>query len=139
MALIYPEPPPGYEAVFPQSGFNAYAGPIFRKVDGDHFLFTIQAQHLNAGDALHGGMAMAMADVVMGRTVRLAIEPDRAATISLNCDFLAGAKLGDQVIGRAQIARRTRTIVFINSQLSVNDKLILTASGIWKIVTQSEA
>jgi uncharacterized protein (TIGR00369 family) len=135
---VYPDPPPGYEAVFPQSGFNAYAGPIFRRSDGDHFLFTVQPQHLNGGGALHGGMAMGIADVVMGRTVRLAIQPAKAATISLNCDFIAGAKLGDKVIGRAQITRRTRTIVFINAQLTVDDKPILTATGIWKIVDQGD-
>jgi acyl-coenzyme A thioesterase PaaI-like protein len=72
-------------------------------------------------------------------TVRLAIDPARAATISLNCDFIAGAKLGDTVIGRAQITRRTRTIVFISAQLTVNDKPILTATGLWKIVDQGEA
>lgn len=136
---VYPDPPPGYEAVFPQSGFNAYAGPIFRKSDGEHFLFTVQPQHLNGGDALHGGMAMGVADIVMGRTVRLAIDPGRAATISLNCDFIAGAKLGDRVVGRAQITRRTRTIVFVNAQLTVGDKPILTATGIWKIVDPGDA
>lgn len=135
---VYPDPPPGYESVFPLSGFNAYAGPIFRHASGDHFLFTVQPQHLNGGGALHGGMAMGIADVVMGRTVRLAIDPARAATISLNCDFIAGAKLGDKVIGRAQITRRTRTIVFINAQLTVDDKPILTATGIWKIVDQGD-
>ena len=137
--VVYPEPPHGYEAVFPQSGFNAYAGPIFRRTDGDHFLFNIQAQHLNGGGALHGGMAMGVADIVMGRTVRLAIDPERAATISLNCDFIAGAKLGDQVIGRAQITRRTRTIVFVSCQLTVDDRPILTATGIWKIIGKGEA
>lgn len=136
---VYPDPPPGYEAVFPQSGFNAYAGPIFRHMGGDHFLFTVQPQHLNGGGNLHGGMAMAVADVVMGRTIRLAIDPARAATISLNCDFIAGAKLGDAVIGRAQITRRTRTVVFVSAQLTVADKPILSATGVWKIVTPAEA
>jgi uncharacterized protein (TIGR00369 family) len=135
---VYPAPPEGYEAVFPQSGFNAYAGPIFRHRDGGHFLFTVQPQHLNGGGALHGGMAMGIADIVMGRTIRQAIDPARAATISLNCDFVASAKLGDAVIGRAQITRRTRTIVFVSAQLTVADKPVLTATGIWKIVDQGE-
>ena len=66
------------------------------------------------------------------------IDPARAATISLNCDFVASAKLGDAVIGRAQITRRTRTIVFVSAQLTVADKPVLTATGIWKIVDQGE-
>ena len=33
---------------------------------------------MNGGGALHGGMAMALADIVMGRTVRDALEGSHA-------------------------------------------------------------
>ena len=36
--------------------------------DGSDFLFDIRDEHLNGGGALHGGMMMALADIVMGRT-----------------------------------------------------------------------
>lgn len=127
-------PPPGYAAVFPESGFNSYAGPIFQAEDGSHFLFKIREHHLNSAQSLHGGMAMAIADIAMGRTVRAAIEPQKGATISLNCDFLGTSALGDVVIARVEITRKTRSIVFVSGNLKVGERTILTATGLWKIL-----
>jgi uncharacterized protein (TIGR00369 family) len=126
--------PAGYTAVFGETGFNKHVGPIWRAPDGAEFLFDVRDVHLNGGGALHGGMAMALADVVMGRTVRDALNDGRALTISLNCDFVGPAKLGDRVRGTARITRRTRSIVFIAGDLTVEAKPILTATGIWKIL-----
>jgi uncharacterized protein (TIGR00369 family) len=126
--------PAGYTAVFGETGFNKHVGPIWRAPDGAEFLFDVRDVHLNGGGALHGGMAMALADVVLGRTVRDALNDGRALTISLNCDFVGPAKLGDRVRGTATITRRTRSIVFITGELTVEGKPILTATGIWKIL-----
>jgi acyl-coenzyme A thioesterase PaaI-like protein len=77
---------------------------------------------------------MALADIVMGRTVRDALDGAKALTISLSCDIVSGSKLGDRIVGRATITRRTRSIVFIAGELSVAGKPIMTATGIWKIL-----
>ncbi len=70
----------------------------------------------------------------MGRSVNDALDGGRAMTISLNCDLIGPAKLGDRIRGTATITRRTRSIVFISGTLTVEDKPILTATGIWKIM-----
>lgn len=126
--------PAGYTPVFSETGFNKYVGPIWQSPDGAEFLFDVRDIHLNGGGTLHGGMAMALADIVMGRTVRNALEGAKALTISLSCDLVGPSKLGDRVRGTATITRRTRSIVFISSELSVEGKTILTATGIWKIL-----
>jgi uncharacterized protein (TIGR00369 family) len=125
---------PGYSEVFPDAGFNAFVGPVWRADDGAHYVFDVRDVHLNGGGTLHGGMAMALADIVMGRTVRDALEGGRALTISLSCDIVAPAKAGERITGRATITKRTRTIVFIAGELKVTDRVILTATGIWKIL-----
>ena len=126
--------PAGYTEVFPEAGFNAYVGPVWRSPDGTEYLFDVREVHLNGGGSLHGGMGMALADIVMGRTVRDALDGAKALTISLSCDIVSGSKLGDRIVGRATITRRTRSIVFIGCELSVAGKPILTATGIWKIL-----
>jgi len=126
--------PAGYIAVFGETGFNKYVGPVWQSPDRKEFLFDIREMHLNGGGALHGGMAMALADIVMGRTVRDALGDARALTISLNCDFVGPAKLGDRIRGTANITRKTRTIVFISGELTVEGRPILTATGLWKIL-----
>ncbi len=126
--------PAGYTAVFGDVGFNKHVGPIWRAPDGSEFLLDIRDVHLNGGGAIHGGMMMALADIVMGRTVREALEDARALTISLNCDFIGPAKLGERVRGTATITRKTRSIVFIGCELTVEGRTIMTATGIWKIL-----
>lgn len=126
--------PAGYTEVFPEAGFNAYVGPVWRSPDGSEYLFDVREVHLNGGGSLHGGMGMALADIIMGRTVRDALDGAKALTISLSCDIVSGSKLGDRIVGRATITRRTRSIVFIAGELSVAGKPILTATGIWKIL-----
>ena len=124
----------GYTEVFNDAGFNRHVGPIWRAPDGSDYLFDVRAEHLNGGGSLHGGMAMALADIVMGRTVRDALDGGRALTISLNCDLIGPAKLGDRIRGTATITRRTRSIVFISAELAVEGRAMLTATGIWKIL-----
>lgn len=126
--------PAGYTAVFGDAGFNKYVGPVWRAPDGSEFLLDVRDIHLNGGGALHGGMAMAMADIVMGRTVRDVLEGGRAATISLNCDFIGPAKLGERIRGVAAITRKTRSIVFVSCEIAVQGRPILTATGLWKIL-----
>ncbi len=126
--------PAGYTEVFPEAGFNAYVGPVWRSPDGSEYLFDVREVHLNGGGSLHGGMGMALADIIMGRTVRDALDGAKALTISLSCDIVSGSKLGDRIVGRATITRRTRSIVFIAGELSVAGKPIMTATGIWKIL-----
>jgi uncharacterized protein (TIGR00369 family) len=126
--------PAGYTVVFGETGFNKYVGPVWRAPDGGEYLFDVRDIHMNGGGALHGGMAMALADIVMGRTVRDALGDARALTISLNCDFVGPAKLGDRIRGTAKITRKTRSIVFIAGELAVEGRPILTATGLWKII-----
>lgn len=125
---------PGYAEVFPEAGFNAFVGPVWRADDGSHYVFDVREVHLNGGGTLHGGMAMALADIAMGRTVRDALDGGRALTISLNCDIVSPATLGERITIRAAITRRTRTIVFISGELKVGERVVLTATGIWKIL-----
>jgi uncharacterized protein (TIGR00369 family) len=126
--------PAGYTAVFGDVGFNKHVGPIWQSPDKSEFLLDLREFHLNGGGSLHGGMAMALADVVLGRSVRDALDGASAVTISLNCDFIGPAKLGDRVRGTAKITRKTRSIVFIGCELAVEGRVIMTATGIWKIL-----
>ncbi len=135
MSAVQTPVPAGYTPVFGETGFNKYVGPVWQSPDGSQFLFDICAIHLNGGGTLHGGMSMALADIVLGRTVHDALKGARALTISLNCDLIGPAKLGDRIKGTATITRRTRSIVFVSGELAVDGRAILTATGLWKIAS----
>lgn len=128
--------PEGYVPVFPE-GFNAYVGPILGRFDGPelgphHFFLDLRPEHMNGGDMMHGGMMMSLADVVLGSTVAHAAGA-MGSTISLNCDFLAGAPLGTRVEAEAIVSRKTRSVAFVSGRLFSGDVTFMTASGIWKI------
>ena len=128
--------PAGYAPVFAEAGFNAYVGPVWRAEDGSDFRFTVRDVHMNGGGALHGGMMMALGDIAMGKTVHAALAADgaRAMTVSLNCDFVGAVKLGETIVTRVAITRRTRSIVFVTATLEVEGRAIMTATGLWKIL-----
>lgn len=127
--------PDGYEVAEDQA-FNSHVGPFFLRTqdEGVHGLFPVRAYHLNRGGVVHGGMLMTFADMIMGRAAHDAIPDRRCATVSLNCDFVASAKLDDWVRGTARVVRRTRAILFVTGELHTDERPILTASGLWKVL-----
>ncbi|MGN6515134.1 MAG: PaaI family thioesterase [Rhizomicrobium sp.] len=133
--------PPGIPAdaeIASTGGFNKYVGPLFRLSDLENgavkrFAFAAAEQHMNGGGTVHGGMLMTFMDTSMSRTSRLISEAKGTATVSLTCDFVAPARLGDVIESRVRVTRRTRTIVFLSCELVTGDKLLMVGSGVWKI------
>ena len=127
--------PDGYEIAEDQA-FNSHVGPFYLRTqdNGVHGLLPVRAYHLNRGGVVHGGMLMTFADMIMGRAAHNAIPDRRCATVSLNCDFVASAKLDDWVRGTARVVRRTRAILFVTGELHTDERPILTASGLWKVL-----
>ena len=54
-------------------------------------------------------------------------------TVSMTFDFVAPARVGDWVEGRAEVVRQTRSLLFTNISLTVGEERILRASQIAKI------
>ena len=50
---------------------------------------------------------------------------------------LACQKIGDEIIGNVKILKKTKTLVFLFCELKCNDKIITSASGVWKILKRS--
>jgi acyl-coenzyme A thioesterase PaaI-like protein len=127
--------PAGYRLYEAPDRFPEKIGPLYFKRDGEQydFGFLVTRQHTNANKILHGGMMMSFADEMMGHKVFRAVGKKPCATISLNFDFVAGAKEGDWVHMNCSITRQGVSVVFVRSELYVGERIILTADGIWKI------
>lgn len=118
-------------------GFNDFVGPLYQQQVSDTdwtFWFTPEQRHLNGGGAVHGGMLMSFADHVLGKIVWEAVDQQPCVTMSLNCDFVAGGKLGEKIEGSAQITRKTRSVIFVKGELTQGGRTVMTASGIWKLI-----
>jgi len=122
--------------------FNTHVGNLYAKKGEkgtpEHFVMGLRVQpHMcNPAGGLHGGVMMTMADLVgsMGGTTITGLRKF-VPTISMSCDFVAPARIGDWVEGRCEVVRATRTLLFSNIYLTVGGEKILRASGIYKIPT----
>jgi uncharacterized protein (TIGR00369 family) len=120
-------------------GFNSYIGPLYRLPDAEggavkRFVFAVEDKHMNGSGALHGGMLMTFADVAMSRTARVISDGRSCSTVSLNCDFVGPGKLGETVEARVRVTRKARTMVFLSAELVAAERILLVATGLWKVV-----
>ena len=137
-------PPEGFLRIdFDRGGettFNGHVGNLYARKGAkgtrDEFVMGLRVQrHMcNPADGLHGGMMMTMADLVgsMGGTTMIGLRKF-VPTVSMTFDFVAPAKVGDWVEGRAEVVRQTRSLLFTNIYLTVGEEKFLRASQIAKI------
>jgi len=59
--------------------------------------------------------------------------PDSSQTITFE-QFIGASKVGDKIIGHVKILKKTKTLVFLFCELKCNEKIITSASGVWKIL-----
>ena len=90
---------------------------------------------MNSSGSLHGGVLMTFADIAMSQTSRAATGAESCSTVSLSCDFIGPGKLGDVLEARVRVTRRTRTMVFLSAEIVCGERMLGTATGLWKIAS----
>lgn len=120
--------------VHDDTGFLGLIGPVWERWRGDTLVLAFEAgaQHGNQRDVVQGGMLMTLADRAMGHTLRLALDGQPVATVQLNTQFLAAGQAGELIEAQASLTRITRHIAFVEGHVFAGDRLLLTASGLWK-------
>ena len=48
--------------------------------------------------------------------------------------FISTVKLGQELIGTTKIQKKTKSMVFLTCELTTENKIVATASGVWKIL-----
>ena len=120
-----------------KKGFMQNIGDLsFKKIDEANFEFSIKILEncLNAGGIAHGGFIATIADTGMGNAAHIAAGNKRCVTINLDIKFISAGKLNDELVGKVKILKKTKTLVFISSEIHSSVKIIATASGTWKIL-----
>jgi len=120
-----------------KKGFMQNIGDLsFKKKDASNFEFKIKIieNFLNSGGIAHGGFIATIADTGMGNAAHIAAGNKRCVTINLDIKFISAGKLHEQLLGKVKVLKKTKTLVFISSEIYCSDKIIATASGTWKIL-----
>jgi uncharacterized protein (TIGR00369 family) len=118
-------------------GFMKHIGNLeFKKIDDHSYEFFIEVQsiHLNTGKIAHGGFLSTIADTGMGTAAHKIAGNKRCVTINLNVKFISAALLGDKLLGKIKILKKTNTLIFINCDISNKKDIVASASGTWKIL-----
>ena len=113
-------------------------GVLFRAISEIEYEFKskINENHLNAAGITHGGYLSALVDAGSGTAAHRATGNTPCVTISLDLKFIGISKLGDEIIGHTKILKKTKTLVFLFCELKCNNKIITSASGVWKILAK---
>jgi uncharacterized protein (TIGR00369 family) len=118
-------------------GFMKHLGGLELKQINEtqyEFLIKIKEIHLNTGKIAHGGFLSTIADTGMGTAAHRVAGDKRCVTINLDMKFISAGQLGDKLRGDVKILKKTKTLVFINCEISNEKELVVSASGTWKIL-----
>ena len=115
-------------------------GLLFKTISKNEYQFktTINANHLNAAGITHGGFIAALVDAGAGTAAHRSTDNNPCVTISLELKFISPIQLGNELIGKTQIQKKTKSMVFLTCELTVEDKIVATASGVWKILKKNK-
>ena len=120
-----------------KKGFMQNIGDLsFQKINDTDFEFSIKVleSFLNTGGIAHGGFIATIADTGMGNAAHIAAGNKRCVTINLDIKFISAGKLNEILIGKVKVLKKTKTLVFISSEIYASEKIVATASGTWKIL-----
>ena len=121
-----------------KKGFMQNIGDLsFKKVNESNYEFSIKIlkNFLNTGGIAHGGFIATIADTGMGNAAHISAGNKRCVTINLDIKFISAGQMNDILIGKVKVLKKTKTLVFINCEITNSKDIIATASGTWKILS----
>ena len=131
-----------FEQISVKSGFMKHnGGLLFKTIKENEYEFKtiINENHLNAAGITHSGFIAAFVDAGAGTAAHRSADNSPCVTISLELKFISAVKLGQELIGNTKIQKKTKTMVFLTSELTAENRIVATASGVWKILKRPGA
>jgi len=134
-----------FQVLYEDGTFIDHIGPVLIRTGGSeaHLQVAIARQHANPNGGSHGGMLLTLLDLVQGLSVKSALTSTGGVlsghpiTVQIGCNFISAARIGETLQGRAVVERVTRTMSFTAGRLFVGDRLIATATAVFRNPAQS--
>ena len=128
-----------FEQISLKPGFMKHNGGILFKTISEneyHFKTIIKENHLNAAGITHGGFIAALVDAGAGTAAHRSAFNNTCVTISLELKFISPVQLDQELLGKTKIQKKTKSMIFLTCELIAEDKIVATASGVWKILNK---
>ena len=118
------------------SGFLNLVGPLWERiVNGEHeYAIVAQDKHHNRRGLVQGGLLMTFADRSCGMTARYVSGRPTLATVQMDTHFVDSGKIGETLISKPRVVRVTHSLIFMTTEVTANERCIVTASGVFKIL-----
>ena len=100
-----------FEQICLKPGFMKYnGGLLFKAISENEYEFkaTIKENHLNAAGIAHGGFIAAFVDAGVGTAAHKSTDQNQCVTISLELKFISAVKLGQELVGKTKIQKKTK-------------------------------
>jgi acyl-coenzyme A thioesterase PaaI-like protein len=123
-------------ATIDDDGFINLVGPLWRRMNGANPEYAIigQDKHRNRRRVVQGGLLMTLADRTCGMTARFVSGAETMATVQMDIHFVDAARIGDTMISRPRVVRITKSLIFMSTEVTVESRCVVTASGVFKVV-----
>ena len=128
-----------FEQISIKPGFMKHnGGVLFKTISENEYQFktTIKENHLNAAGITHGGFIAALIDAGAGTAAHKSAEKNPCVTISLELKFISAVRLEQELVGKTKIQKKTKSMIFLTCEMFADNKIVATASGIWKILNK---
>ena len=136
-----PAPTPGegalsdYETLVGWDPFEDTAGPMYesrKNVEPKGCAMVLEPKHCNTAGIVHGGLLMTFADYSTFAIAREEIGPNGGVTVSMASDFTASARAGDLLEASVEVVKSTRSMVFVQGRISVEETTVMSFSAVLK-------
>jgi len=117
-------------------GFLNLVGPLWHRPNDATGEYAIAAQpkHKNRRGFVQGGLLMTLADRSLGMAARQGSGASAVVTIQMDTHFIDAAKIGELLVSTPRVVRSTRTLIFLNTELTADGRCVVMASGVFKIM-----
>jgi acyl-coenzyme A thioesterase PaaI-like protein len=117
-------------------GFINLVGPLWQRMNGAAPEYAIigQDKHRNRRGVVQGGLLMTLADRTCGMSARFLSGHETLATVQMDTHFVDAARIGDVMISRPRMVRNTKSLIFMHTDVTVEDRCVVTVQGVFKVV-----
>ncbi|MFW2544968.1 PaaI family thioesterase [Primorskyibacter sp. 2E107] len=132
-------PPDGWKPIRIE-GFMGQIGPLLRSTrieDRNTYGLQTNEGHKNHIGLVHGGVLTSLLDQVIALVAWNSADRQPTVTVQMDTRFLGAARAGDFLETRATIRHGTRSLIFVDADITSANGPVASASAIMKISSQT--
>ena len=121
-------------------GFMDLLGPLLRSTqpeDSDTYGLRTNERHGYHIGIVHGGVITGLLDQVIAIAAWNAADRQPTVTVQMDTRFLGAARIGDFLEIRARIRHMTRSLMFVDAEITSRNSPVASASAVMKISTRT--